>query len=171
MRVLRIALIGLAFFAVLSVAQHAWYWSQLPERVATHFGADGIPNDWMSRTAATVLLLAIQIGLPVFLLGIAWFLPSMPNSTINIPHREYWLAPERRAHSLDHMRTMLAWIAGLSALEIASMSHLAYVANRSDGTLNTLYFGIVLVIYLAAVFAIAGKSMWHFRLPRQAQTY
>ena len=86
----------LAGLMVVSVVQHVWYFPQLPERVATHFGIDGQPNDWMSRTAATLLLAAVQLGVPLFLVGVTSLARRMPNSMINIPHKDYWLHPDRR---------------------------------------------------------------------------
>jgi len=53
----------LAGLMVVTVVQHVWYFPQLPDRVATHFGADGQLNDWMSRTGSALLLAGIQLGL------------------------------------------------------------------------------------------------------------
>ena len=40
-------------------------WNRLPEQIALHWGADGMPNGWGSRTLAV-------FGLPLMLLGIHW---------------------------------------------------------------------------------------------------
>lgn len=95
---------------LLSLGQHAWYWPQLPDRVATHFGIDGQPNDWMSRTSSTLMLCGIQLGLPLFLAGVMSLANRLPDSMINIPHREYWLHPDRRAAtSLWRFRKPQSW--------------------------------------------------------------
>ena len=145
---------------------HAWYWTELPDRIATHFGIDGSPNQWMSKGSGTLLLVAIQIGLPMLFLGIARLLARLPSEVINIPHREYWLHPERRAASLSHMTSMLGWIAVLIALELLAIVHITFLANRSGTPLNSTLFMVILFAFLLAVFTVAGRSMWHFRLPK-----
>ncbi len=40
-------------------------WNQLPDQVATHWGADGQPNGWSSKLFAVV-------GLPLFLVAVHW---------------------------------------------------------------------------------------------------
>jgi hypothetical protein len=44
----RMALLSglVACLIVVAIVQNAWYWPQLPQRVATHFGIDGQPNAW-----------------------------------------------------------------------------------------------------------------------------
>jgi uncharacterized membrane protein len=157
----------LAGLMLLGVVQHAWYWPQLPERVATHFGVDGKPNDWMSRSASTGLFLALQLGVPVFMLAMTSLAARMPASMVNIPNREYWLHPERRDATMAHMSLMMTWIAVLMALFMTVIGHLAFMANKTGNGLNLPLFLSALVTFLIAVFTIAGRSMWHFRMPRQ----
>ncbi|MEO6875869.1 MAG: DUF1648 domain-containing protein [Opitutaceae bacterium] len=121
-----------AIFLLLMLAawgQAGWQHSHLPERVAAHFNGIGQPNGWVSRDA----LLGWQIGAMAFLAalfcGIAYLQPCLPTDFINLPHRDYWLASERRA-ATD------AWIAGLifavGSLVVAFLMfvfHLVYRVN------------------------------------------
>lgn len=145
---------------------HVWYWTQLPDRMATHFGVDGKPNEWMSKTNGTMLLCGTQVGLPLLLLLIGSLLPSLPASLVSIPNRQYWLQPERRTDSIAHMATMLAWIAVLISMELIAIVHLTFLANRSGTALDTQSFLAILAIFLVGVFGIAGGSVWRFRLPK-----
>ncbi len=149
-----------------SVPQHYYYYTQLPEVVATHFGADGKPNDWMSRLSATLLVGGIQTLLPLFLLGMSWLSGKLPESMLNIPNREYWLRPDKREATLAHMHLLLSWIAVLTTAFMGVMSHLVFLANRDSVALNVTLASTSLVIYLAFVFSIAFSSVWRFRLPR-----
>lgn len=162
----KIAILLVVVLTAFGLCLHAWYWTQLPDRIATHFGIDGNPNDWMSKTNATLLLCSLQVGLPLIFLFIGSTLPKLPSSVINIPNREYWLQPERRSSSISHMNSMLAWIAVLIALEMIAIVHLTFLANRSGTSLDTNLFWVILGIFLLSVFSIAGRSMWHFRLPK-----
>ena len=157
----------LAGLMLLGVFQHARYWPELPERVATHFGIDGKPNDWMSRSTSTIVFLALQSGVPVFMLAMTSLASRMPVSMVNIPNREYWLHPERRSATMAHMSLMITWIAVLTSLFMTAISHLTFVANKTGNGLNLPLFFSTLIAFLIAVFTIASRSMWHFRMPRQ----
>ena len=155
----------LAGLMVVSVVQHVWYFPQLPDRVATHFGADGRPNDWMSRTGSTLTLAGIQLGVPLFLAGVTSLARRLPNSMINIPHKEYWLHPDRREASLAYTGGMLAWIAVMTSVFMILIGHLTFLANKTGTGLNLVLFTTALGSYLLGVFAVAGRSVWRFRLP------
>ena len=167
MNSLKTGYLMLATLMVFGVVQHAWYWPQLPDQVATHFGVDGQPNDWMSRSASTIVFLMLQLGVPMFMLGITSLAFRMPVSMLNIPNREYWLQPERRAATIAHMSLMMTWIAVLTSLFMTLIGHLTFMANKTGHGLNLPLFLSALIAFLIAVFTIAGRSMWHFRMPRQ----
>jgi uncharacterized membrane protein len=162
-------LIPIAVVSVIGIGLQAVYWPYMPERMATHFGPSGRPDGWMSRTSAVVFQAVLQIGLPALFIAIAWTLPRFPNSMINLPHREYWLAPERRAATLQHMSRMLLHIALAISIFIPIIGHLVFDANRRDGPLSMFPFLIALAAFLGAVFGIAGYSVWALRLPREAR--
>jgi uncharacterized membrane protein len=75
-----IALFAVAVIALLAVSQNPWYWGQLPDRVATHFNSEGIPNDWMTKTNATITMSAFQIGMPFFLIAVTLLASRLPAS-------------------------------------------------------------------------------------------
>lgn len=69
--------------------------SQLPNRVATHFGPSGAANGWMTRQEHITLTCMTPLGLLAvlaLLLGFNMLNPQL----LNIPNRDYWMAPERR---------------------------------------------------------------------------
>ena len=81
--------------------------SSLPERVATHFGANGLPNGWTSRESFASSMAAVVLVPVAVLQGIGLLLGRIPSSLINLPNRDYWLAPERRASTIGHMQTAM----------------------------------------------------------------
>lgn len=157
----------LATLMVAGVFQHVWYWPQLPERVATHFGIDGKPDDWMSRSALTVVFLVLQLGVPVFMLAMTSLAARMSVFMVNIPNREYWLHPERRAATMAHLSSTMTVISILTSLFMSTISHLTFMANKTGDGLTLPLFLTALVIFLIAVFTMAGRDMWHFRRPKQ----
>ncbi len=81
----------LAFLGFLS-----WTSQQLPERVATHFGLHGEPNGWMQKPSAVMVMGGFGLGLPLLTVVLSFLVRFVPADLVNLPHREYWLAPERR---------------------------------------------------------------------------
>lgn len=150
---------------LVSLLQHGYYWTQLPDRVATHFGADGQPNDWMQKTSACVVLGACQIIVPLIVLGATTLANRLPSSMVNIPHREYWLHADRRAETLAWMNRMMTWIAILSLIFMMAISRLTFVANMRQGSLDLRWFLMLLGGYLTIIFIMAGRSLIRFGRP------
>jgi cytochrome bd-type quinol oxidase subunit 1 len=76
-----------------------WQHEGLPERVAAHFDAQGNPNGWLSRPAHTALQIGALLFMTAVVHGLAIFVPRIPKDFINIPNRDYWLAPARAAET------------------------------------------------------------------------
>src|SRR5580692_11121933 len=89
------------FFAIVlaAMAQCIHDFALLPERLASHFGASGLPNGWMTKPQffiayALVFLPALFVE---FLVGRS--VAKKPADKLRLPNKEYWLAPERRAET------------------------------------------------------------------------
>src|SRR5690606_26698927 len=99
--------------------------------VASHFGSSGAADGFMPRHAYVGLMLGLVIGMPVLGVAlVAWTL-GRPDARINIPERAYWLAPQRRAETLERI---VAGMRGFSAALIVFLCYthgLVVVANRS----------------------------------------
>lgn len=136
----------------------------LPERIATHFAADGHPNGFMTRGAYLIVMCLMAVGVPaLILLGVSGAL-RRGSTRVQIPDREYWLAPERREATIEWLRLHAARLA-TGACAFAFAVHVALIrANslvppRLDPVVSTGLlagsFGAVLIwVYLLA---------WRFR--------
>jgi len=142
------------------------YWPHLPLRVATHFGGNGQPDGWMEKSNATIMQCVLQAFMPIFFVGIGWVLPRFPNSMINVPHREYWLAPERRVESLGKMQSMLSQFALCLSLFVNVIGHLTYRANLTNGPLDLRLFLIAMGLFFVSIAIVLGVNLWQWRLPR-----
>jgi hypothetical protein len=114
-------LILVALLAVAGVAQAVAWWPQLPERVASHFDLSNRVDGWMGRTAFLVLTVGLQVFLAVLFIALPVLLERLPDSLINLPDKDYWLAPARRSGSLAHMSS------GLLAIGAATLMLLLVV--------------------------------------------
>ena len=95
--------------ALCAVAQSIAAFPQLPDRVASHFGASGMPNGWMSKPAFfTVYAVMIALAAVVGFLAPRSIEKKSPER-INLPNKEYWLAPERRAGTFAYFTRCFAW--------------------------------------------------------------
>lgn len=122
-------------FAVSHVAFAALLWAsaaRLPARVATHFGIGGAANGWMSRTGYLLFLGALPLGLA----GILWFTAGLarrlPPRFVNLPRRDYWLAPARRDEAVVRLRRHLLGFACIQTAFFAALHALTVRANGID---------------------------------------
>jgi hypothetical protein len=95
---------------LISAAAAGFIWvtsQQLPPLVAFHFGVGGIANGFVlhQRYLFAVLFLCIAPALAIVLPMNAALGNS--NAAINLPNRDYWLAPERRAETVEFIRTQM----------------------------------------------------------------
>jgi uncharacterized membrane protein len=101
----------LLYFLMLAFGLLHWahVYPRLPERMASHFTATGAPNGWQPKQAF-FLLSSVVVGMSAFVAFLApRFITSRPAEKINLPHKEYWLAPKRRKDTLRFFRAKMAW--------------------------------------------------------------
>jgi uncharacterized membrane protein len=99
------------FFAIVlaAIAQCVHDFPLLPDRLASHFAASGIPNGWMTKsqffiTFAVVLLPALAVEF-----WVSHRIANQPDARLKLPNKEYWLAPERRAETFAYFESFFAW--------------------------------------------------------------
>lgn len=123
---LAIALFGYAAFLVGLAATYA----RLPERVASHFGANGVANGWMTREGYVWFMVGVGTFVTLTMLAAFGSIRYLPSSLVNIPRRDYWLAPERRDETA---RTLLRYgllLVGLNSLFFLALHLLVAAANE-----------------------------------------
>ncbi len=109
-----------------------WSGSQLPERIATHFNGRGEPNGWMSRSANQRFMLVFGLAFPLCVVLLCWLARFLPIGLVNIPHRDYWLAPERRKETSDYLICHSLWLACLAAGFVIGIQYAIVQANRQS---------------------------------------
>src|ERR1039458_5691568 len=138
--------------------------SLLPERVATHFGGGGNANGWMSRSTDLVLFGGLGVGLPLFFIVLSFLTGWVPGQFVNLPHREYWLLPERRVQTRAYISRQMIWMSCLMVLFLAGIHYLIILANRS--TPPHLPMDLLLALtggFLSGVVAWSIVFIRHFR--------
>ena len=162
----RVGLGLLVVAAIATIAQVLWFSTKLPDPVASHFGPNGQPDAWMSRTGFLAMLVLLQVGMAGFMLAIAYGMKWIPASLLNMPNKEYWLHPDRRDESLRKNGSMLILISGLTGIFLAVIDQLICETNvRANGPLPQGVLFLALGLYLVAVIGVAGYGLWSFRMP------
>jgi len=136
----------------------------LPVQIASHFGAGGAPNGWMSQNAYLLFMLALAVVLPVaVVLGMS-MLPRRMTSAINIPHREYWLDPVRREATLRFLAAHACWLGSLLVVFIAAVHLLLLEANATQPPrLPAAMFYTLLVAFVVALGVWMATLLLRFR--------
>lgn len=114
-----------------AIAQVTYAFPQMPARMASHFAASGAANGWMTKeqfflTYALTFLPAIFVE---FWVGRR--ISRTPEARINLPNKEYWLAPERRAGTFAYFESFFAWYGCALLGLLAFVFGLAMRANLS----------------------------------------
>ena len=126
--------------------------NHLSEPIATHFGLHGEANGWMTRAVHLRYLLGLGLGLPVAILLLSQIITRLGGAGLNIPHRDYWLAPERRAQTLAFAQRMLVWCACLMVVFFALINHLILRANtHAPAALAGAELWLPIALFLAAM--------------------
>jgi len=125
-RLVALVLGGLAFVGMTA--------TQLPPIVATHFGAGGVADGWMSRDGYTIFAMLLTVLLPLVVFASVGWLPYRCERFVNLPHRDVWLAPPHRAATLAWLRGFGVGLALLMAL-LAGGSMFVLLASQSLGAL------------------------------------
>jgi hypothetical protein len=155
--------------AVAAAAAYVWLSSQsLPPVVASHFGASGAANGFMRRDAYAWFMVALTAVIPALLVFLPGAAMSSPRARINLPNRDYWLAPERREETLAYLRgttrrfgyLLLGFLAYAHWLVVRAN---AVVPPRLD---SAWFIGGLVVLLLACALWIAGMFRRFGRVPR-----
>ena len=87
------------FLLAAMLVQMAWYYPRLPERMASHFNFAGQADSFMAKQAFMKVHLGVMGMMFVMFLLVPMLIVRLPPGLINLPNKEYWLAPERREHT------------------------------------------------------------------------
>lgn len=141
--------------------------AELPELVAVHFDAAGRPNGFMTRTGCRDFMLASTLGMPFLVVIATALLPRvLPTSLINIPHRDYWLAPERARDSLIFLSEQGLWFGCILMVFLVSVDGMLVKANAvSPPEFPNALLIVLLLLFFCAVGAWAARMFKRFRAP------
>lgn len=117
---------------ILAVAWFIWRSSQgLPGVVAIHYALDGVADGFSSRGESLAFWLGIAVAVPLVTALLPMGMMALVGATgLKIPHREYWLAPERKDATLEYFKALYCWLACALALFVGYMHWLDVRAQQ-----------------------------------------
>lgn len=154
---------------VVCAALFIWFTSNsLPATVASHFGAAGIANGFMPRAFYVRFMLALAVLLPLGLTFLTNLTLRISETSLNLPHREYWLAPERRDDTLAYLRQQNARFGIVLTLFLCYVHWLVLRANAvTPPILSTPGIVAGMVAFVVYIIFWALNFIGHFRrVPR-----
>lgn len=160
----------LLVFSALLVATAAYFFSGtgvMPERVAVHFAADGSANGFMTREGYRQFMIEFGLGVPLGTALIVAILPALIPTRVNLPNKDYWMAPERRAQSLAFLSGHGFWLGCLLLLLMSGVHRLVVAANMGDAAqrLDNGGFAWTMGLFGIGMAAWAATLMLCFRRP------
>lgn len=133
---------------------------RLPEVVASHFDASGVPNGWSSRTGYAALLLLVGIILPLGIVAMVNGLTRRGPDRLNIPARDYWTRPEHAREAIRRVRAYMWWL-GCIMIGLAGVTHGLILAAHTRHPPHLSSRGIILVIGAAFLAIGAWTAGWY----------
>jgi uncharacterized membrane protein len=140
---------------------------QLPSRLASHFDARGTANGWMSRSSYLLFMLVFAVVIPTGVVAGMSLLPRLSDRAINLPDRDYWLAPARREETFRFLTAHACWLGSLMVILAVALHFMLIAVNAAQPPrLSTPAFLALLAAFLTAmVFWMA--TLWRrFRRAR-----
>jgi serine/threonine-protein kinase len=128
---------------------------RLPPRIASHFDAAGVPDGWMARDAYLWTMSAAGLGISIFILAAFYAARYFPPAVINLPNKEYWLAPERSADTHEAFFRAGVWLASLVATLELAVHLLVVAANNSAPPKLSSHIWLLTAGFLLAILAWA----------------
>ena len=160
----RLPVILFALVAIGFASDLALIWPSLPARVATHFDLAGHPNGWSSREQLLSMTAVLTILLGCAIVG-ARFIKSVSLDSLNVPNRDYWLAPERSDATLEALVAWLRWLLVFVFTFISTLASGGAHANLRAPIQFPTDTLLLIVGFLACVLVMIGWLVWRFRLP------
>lgn len=137
---------------------------RLPALVASHFGGAGAANGFLRHGVYVGFMVGLVVGLPSLMVGLTWSAISSPKARLNLPNKDYWLAPERCAETIAYLRSGVLWVGALLVIFLCYLHWLVVLANEAHpARLAISWFIGGLLVFFAALFIGLKAFLGRFR--------
>jgi uncharacterized membrane protein len=121
-----------AFAFFLGIIEMLYFYPILTNRMAVHFNAFGMADGWGTKDHFFLTMETVFVLLVVLFGALPLLLQRMPVSLINMPNKDYWLAPERKDQTMDWLIDQLLFVGAMALLLMDGFLYLCFHANFSE---------------------------------------
>ncbi|HMK61260.1 MAG TPA: DUF1648 domain-containing protein [Dissulfurispiraceae bacterium] len=155
----------MVFIILASLAQILYYYPQLPDVIASHFNASGTANGWQPKRAFFAIYGGVLVLLVLVFSGSALFMDRIPYSLINLPRKDYWLAPERRDETFLFINNQMLMFGNATLLFIFIVFQLVIKENLTHQNLLSPPIMLPLLgVYILATIVWTVRFILRFRI-------
>lgn len=164
MRITSTRLILFALAGVLA-AQLLFYYPNLGDSVATHYDELGRANNIMPKT----VFLVFEVALLILIVGEALLIPALferiPPRSLNFPHRDYWLADERRESTYSFIRDSFGAFGVVMVAFFIAVNQIVLRINVTREAIPVWMLVAVVAVFAAALLIWLIRFVRRFRRP------
>ena len=144
---------------VLMVCQAIYFYPMLPAMLASHFNLAGDPNDFMPKPLYFLVNFLVLGMLSLGFLLLPASILKAPKERIRLPHKEYWLAPERIHEADAHIRSFMVRIGNAVLLLFVFVNQMVFQFNASGARQlpGRMMLGAIIAF---VVFAVVWSGMF-----------
>jgi hypothetical protein len=137
----------------------------MPTLVASHFNALGAATGFMRRTPYLLVMVVVVLLPPILLVMMPRIALRNPHARINVPHRDYWLAPQRREQTVQIILQYTTRFAQMLVVFLCYAHGLVVHANASSPpTLSAGWLLAGLVVFMGLTVRWTFGLMGQFRI-------
>ena len=118
---------------VAALGQAIYAYARLPAWVPTHFSPLGQPDAWIARITLLGFYFVVVAATTAITILLPWAVNRWPRALITVPHRDDWLAPDRRASTVSRVSRHVMWFGVVTMGGALLFAHLLLRAVISGG--------------------------------------
>lgn len=107
-------------------------YSSLPPIITTHYDAYGTAIKTLSKQDFVTYHICFAIIISGVFPLIGYLITRIPVKNLIIPHKDYWLAPERRKKTLDRLCADFGWLGIVAGGTVIAVNHKLMAAATTN---------------------------------------
>lgn len=139
--------------------------AQLPPVVASHFGVGGAPDAFLPRGVFLAVFAGAFALIAAVGFGATWLVEHLPAERVNLPNRDYWLTPDRRAFAASRFAAYNEVFAAALGCLFVAVDVLVFRANVERAPLDEVSFFALLGVFFTFVIGWLVQLSRAFRVP------
>lgn len=161
---MRASRIIIYFLIGVFLAHCAYYYTALPGQIASHFNAAGEADGWMSKNAFFIFEGVILLIILAEFTVLPFLIKKMPDSLINLPNKDFWLALDRRSETFAAIGEYFDWFSILLLSLFITVNHIVFRANIRGENLSSTAMWLILGAFFAFTIFWLVKFFRRFKI-------